>query len=164
MKNNFNYLDDLYKEDFIAQASNPLIMDKRSLECHTYEEVILLPAKICPESSNFWSKGGVVDRFGEYIESSAMKAEGQMIKDRMNGSYAYDPINIDSLNFDEVIYFGLFINHYGHFLVEVVSRLWAEIKTPTQLPIVYTSLDGKPIKKHYLDFLNCWGLIVIVLC
>ena len=158
MKNNFDYLDDLYKEDFIAQASIPLAMSKRSLECNVYENVTLLPSKIEPESSNFWSKGGVIDQFGGYIENSAMRAEGSMIKDRMNGSYAYDQKNIDRCDFDEAIYFGLFINHYGHFLVEVVSRLWIEIKNPTKLPIVYTSLDGKPIKKHYLDFFELLGI------
>ncbi len=84
---------------------------------------------------------GEIDLFaqGAYAKGASLKQVRRMIdKDIRFLSLPYiKPWKISS---QEVIYGGIFFMHYGHFLLEVLQRLWYTQKS--DLPIVWTGVNG----------------------
>ena len=60
-----------------------------------------------------FGKGGVVDENGNYVALSA-------IPGRVEGSY---PVEAPEYHDEKVVYCGYLVNHWGHFLIEGVTRL-----------------------------------------
>lgn len=79
-----------------------------------YDNGIILPRKSVDTDKLAFGRGGVIDSTGNYVEKSGLEF-------RFGGSY---PISELEYRDETVIYCGMFIKHWGHFLVEVVSRLW----------------------------------------
>ena len=97
--------------------------------------------------------GGVLDSNNNYIKESAQTAENMY--DRVNGIYKY---NKDIEYRDEtVIYANHFMKHWGHFLIDVIGRLWY---TNKKYKYVFTSSFGQELKIDgpFKDFLNYLGI------
>ncbi len=87
---------------------------KKCVGFQAYNDSTILPLRKNKESNLLFGQGGVVDGNGKYIDSSSIAL-------RFEGAYPFD----DAIYRDEtVVYCGLFVTHWGHFLVESVSRLW----------------------------------------
>lgn len=78
--------------------------------------------------ASFLFKGGVYDRSGQWVASSAVTMGGRdTIKPLPPGQVLNrfescgEGLRIDG----QAIYLGILHNHYGHFLCETLSRLWA---------------------------------------
>lgn len=81
----------------------------------TIDYGIILPS-LCTRDSPNWGLGGLVDSNGNFIEES--KSETAF------GGY-YDYSNIDLIYIDEeVIYIPIVPKHWGHFLLNTLSRFW----------------------------------------
>lgn len=77
---------------------------------------LILPRKMESDGPG-WGLGGVCDKNNEFIEMSCY--HGGWID--QGGKYEWDnEINSN----DKVIYIGLFFKHWGHFLVDLSTRLW----------------------------------------
>lgn len=87
------------------------------LSIYEYENGIILP-RVFLEHSPIWGSGGVCDKNNSFIEKSFYDGGWA----RQGGYYFWKQEEyIDK----EVIYIGLFLPHWGHFLVDLTNRMWA---------------------------------------
>ncbi|UQZ33772.1 hypothetical protein C2I18_09690 [Paenibacillus sp. PK3_47] len=95
-----------------------------TVEC--IDNGIIVPAEAFnDELGNYKYRGGVLDAEGEFVKSSGLYKGLDFGKELL--SMAECPvINPDDCLYidEEVVYYGFFIYHWGHFLFESTNRLW----------------------------------------
>lgn len=112
----------------------------------------LSQATITPHMAHNIGQGvrlGVSDKFGDFIPESAIwRQSGPVTLDTtLDSSIPVDYIDTD------VIYGGCLVNHYGHFLLESLSRLW--FAKENNLPIVWASgINIKSFQKEIFELLK----------
>lgn len=118
----------------------------------------ILPLRRDPSFGLQFGKGGVVDEDGNYVELSA-------IPKRVQFSY---PFENPEYRDQKVVYCGYLINHWGHFLVEAVTRLWYFTENdPTVDRYVFfiDENEEREIRGNYREFLQLlkiWDRLEII--
>ncbi|MDD4556571.1 MAG: glycosyltransferase 61 family protein [Alphaproteobacteria bacterium] len=116
----------------------------------------ILPAKRVSGTKNSFYLGGIVDSNKKFVPLSAHlreKKEGSLHK-----AYAFDKKTTKFEN-KKVIYGGFFNNHFGHFLVETVSRLWYWLEHQEEnLDIVFIQAKNKKTPPQIWEFLEILGI------
>ncbi len=84
------------------------------LQAISYKNATILPVVKFPDDNLAWGRCGVLDENGSYIKSCT-------INGHLGGSYAVSDVGFLD---ERVVYCGYFNRHWGHFLVDAVSRLW----------------------------------------
>jgi len=89
------------------------------------------------------------------------------LDDRRHGTHLYQAADlliypeIEDASEAEVIYAGVFFTHYGHFLLESLSRLWYAKEHP-ELPIVWIGVDSwqspPQLREWQRDILDVLGV------
>ena len=93
---------------------------KRPLSVTTIDRGIILPARETTLEDEFFYHGGVLDNNNNFVPLSATKHHCAA-KALLNGY----PLSEEPSYCDEtVIYGGILYEHYGHVLLESISRLW----------------------------------------
>ena len=95
--------------------------------------------------------GGVVDADGSYVELSA-------IPDRVQFAYPFEHAQFRD---EKVVYCGYMVNHWGHFLIEAVCRLWYFLEQDSTVDKYIFFLDEneqREIKGNYRAFLELYGI------
>ena len=88
----------------------------RPMEVQTVSRGIVLPRKEV-ENGPMWGLGGVCDEKGAFVSLSAYDGGWAT----HGGAYPYEePEYMD----EDVVYFGPFFRHWGHFLVDLIGRMW----------------------------------------
>ena len=85
--------------------------------------------------AQFSERGGVLDEKLNYIKNSAQIAAN--MRNRVSGGYSFDYNKVKTVH-SKVIYMNYFIHQWGHFLIDVINRLWFAVVNK-DFPIVYTS-------------------------
>lgn len=93
-----------------------------SLFVHKYDNAIILPNKNLGPPFGI---GGVRDSTGEFVKESGSSESSDIY---YGGDYEIDESSIETSDYD-VVYFGLFFKHWGHFLVDLVTRMWYVCKS-----------------------------------
>ncbi|MFT4205241.1 MAG: glycosyltransferase 61 family protein [Chitinophagaceae bacterium] len=94
--------------------------------------------------------GGVLHANYEYETKSGLSENGYL---KYGGKYDFDISDIED-DQEDAIWFGLFKKHWGHFIIELVCRLWYVIENYKGQKIVYISEDGELMDGNFLEFLN----------
>ena len=119
------------------------------LQCLVYENAVVLPVK--PDGELLFGKGGVIAD-GKYIEQSG-------IIGRVGGYYSFtDPIGSDL----SVVYCGYLPNHWGHFLIEGVARLWYLFEASDDIDkyvFIVDEYSSAELKGNYREFFELLGII-----
>lgn len=88
----------------------------RPMAVETVARGVVLPRKEV-ENGPMWGLGGVCDESGAFVPLSAYDGGWAT----HGGAYPYEePEYLD----EDVVYFGLFFRHWGHFLVDLLGRMW----------------------------------------
>ena len=119
----------------------------------TYENATILPAVQFHDYDVSHGRGGVIDADGNYIESSKQVA-------RVQGYYNPDEYSVDYCN-ETVVFCGFFHKAWGHFITEVVSRLWYALKNDSSVDayVFIDSMGGNTrFTNNYLEFLKLLGI------
>lgn len=120
------------------------------LQIQCIKSGVVLPSKA--GGGVLWGLGGVCDANNEFVQLSGY--DGGWGK--YGGAYPFDSVEeID----EEVIYFGLFMPHWGHYIVDLLSRLWClnDNRYPIEnIKIVY--IGNKPIEGNYFRLFELFGL------
>lgn len=87
---------------------------KKEVRFKILHDSTVLPLRKSGNGEMLFGLGGVLNSYGEYVESSGLKT-------RFGGAY---PFIEPEKRAETVVFCGLFVKHWGHFLVEAVSRLW----------------------------------------
>ena len=152
----FEYVDDLFKNDYLKEK-NAEYYSNKNCKVQKVQNGIVLPLKKFKNDITSKGRGGVLDKNLRYIESSAMLAKNMV--DRVKGKYKIDLKKLHYID-EEVVYANAFYEHWGHFLIDIVSRLWYVIKNPNEYKIVFAveMLSNTKINGNYLEFLELLGI------
>lgn len=128
---------------------------QEKLHIYEYSNAIILPRKY-EDDGPTWGKGGVCDQEGEFIQNSFY--DGGWAQN--GGRYEWNQEDEIYIN-EKVIYIGVFAKHWGHFLVDMTSKLWIftdpEFKENTKdFKVAYIG-EEKPAG-NYLEFYKMLGI------
>lgn len=90
------------------------------LRVQEYDRAAILPVKRFAQDNLLFGRGGVVDAEGKYVALSSIEL-------RLDG--AYDVQDMPFVD-ERVVYCGYLVDHWGHFLIEGVARLWYYLTNP----------------------------------
>lgn len=105
-----------------------------------------------------FGRGGVVDCNGSYVDMSAIPL-------RVQHSYPFENAPFRD---EKVVYCGYLINHWGHFLIEAVTRLWYFMENDTTIDKYVFFIEenaNREITGNYLEFLKLlkiWDKLEII--
>ena len=154
---NYNYLRPKKAEHLKEWYSRPFEC-RKDLETYSFSNATILPLKRFENDNVQFGRGGVVKEDGEYIEKSSIEA-------RIYGAYE---VNNCSKKDEKVVYCGYLINHWGHFLVEAICRLWYFLKNDDSIDKYVFFLnenEEREIKGNYREFfelLGVWNKLEII--
>lgn len=134
----------------IRTFSNEFEMYKsdKKMQCLEIKNGIVLP-RFFAENAPIWGLGGVCDSENLFVELSAY--DGGWAK--YGGKYEWQQEEyID----EEAMYFGLFLKHWGHFLVDLLGRAWYLPKISDDTKVVYLG-EEDPVE-NYLEFFEVLGI------
>lgn len=140
------------KHEERMEQSSKIFLSRKQLSVTTIKNGIILPAHT--NSSKLWADGGVVNANGKYIEDSG---NGYLF----GGKYNYDSSEIIESN-ETVVFFGPFIEHWGHFICDLIGRMWFVKDNPKKYKIAYCGWNWHQgtgdIKGNYLELLKLLGI------
>ncbi|MDD4803554.1 MAG: glycosyltransferase 61 family protein [Candidatus Paceibacterota bacterium] len=133
----------------------------RDLQILHIQKGIILPC-ITFEESNIgkYYKGGVIDKNQVYIPLSGLYRNYNRINQRhlLESTEGYTvPLEKIKYKSGSIIYGGIFQKHWGHFLLESLSRLWFYYKN-TELPIAFIYIDNKKPTEQFLEAFELLGI------
>ncbi len=148
------YMSKKQKKRYLNKTKN-VLLDKK-LNVKIINNGIILPAKEDYDNSTpkLWAIGGVTDEKGHYVKESD---SGYLF----GGNYE---INNDYLEYNDetVIYFGPFIQHWGHFICDQISRLWYIIDEPQKYKIAYCGWNwnngSSDMYGNFLELMTSLGI------
>lgn len=147
---NYDYLRPL-KADNLKRMYEASFTKKTDLKCQVYHNAVILPLKRIETDGLLFGRGGVVDEDGNYIEDSA-------IDQRVQFGYEFKTPKKEN---KKVVYCGYLINHWGHFLIEAVARLWYFFEKDESVDeYVFFTKESGPIccSGNYKEFLELFGI------
>lgn len=121
-------------------------------------DATILPLRRDPSFGLLFGKGGVVDSNGEYVALSA-------IPGRVQFAYPFEKADYKE---EKVVYCGYLVNHWGHFLIEGVTRLWYFLENDPTIDKYVFFMDEneeREIKGNYrmfLELLKIWDKLEII--
>ena len=133
------------------QASTIGFEYRNELEVLECANATILPVKRFAEDHLLFGRGGVVDGDGNYVPLSS-------IKQRVEGAY---PVQNARFVDERVVFCGYLVNHWGHFLIEGVSRLWYYLTHPADVDryVFISEIGGvTQAKANYLAFFELLGI------
>lgn len=110
-----------------------------------YQDAYVLPCRFNPKRE--WGDGGILDKNKNFIAESGFYGWTDF-----GGSYEIH--SFDKLD-ENVIWFGNFMNHWGHFLYDHISRMWYVLNNYNDEYIVYV---GNKMEGSFLEFLSLLGV------
>lgn len=150
------YIDEEVRDVFL-QAYEEDYERKSDLACDVVDCGYLLPPVKCiMDNGDKCYKGGVVDNKGNFVASSRHWRGG--ISGAMLEGY---PFSMSEASFEdiEVLYGGILINHFGHFLVEGLSRFWYWVQNKEKnFDVVFFNPKHKKIIPQFWEFMEILGI------
>ena len=154
---NYNYLRPKKSRNLKDRHDKEFVF-RSDLKALSYKNATILHLKSFAGDNLLFGRGGVVDENGKYVDISA-------IDRRVQFSYDADVINTENRR---VVYCGYLVNHWGHFLVEAVQRLWYFLKNDSNVDCYVFFIntgEERIIKGNYREFfelLGVWDKIEII--
>ena len=126
--------------------------DLNSAYIKRVENGLLLPQK---NGELPWGIGGCLDANDSLVEESTVYSA-------FGGKYSYDNEEVEIIE-DSIIYIPIIPKHWGHFLIDTVSRLWVFLDQnyPTDnMRVFYNSwgFENNEISGNYKRFLELMGI------
>jgi hypothetical protein len=118
---------------FYEENCSKKYFTKRKLSILEINNGIILPAKEDNSNKKMWAIGGVIDCNKKFVKESASRY-------LFGGNYEVLDEDIKTID-EEVIYFGPYISHWGHFICDQISRLWFALKSDKKYRIAYCGWD-----------------------
>lgn len=131
---------------------------KQELSIWQGEHATIFPLRDLQEEGLLFGRGGVLDQEGHYVPLSGFET-------RIYHAYPFEnPVYKD----EKVVYCGYLVNHWGHFLVEAVTRLWYVLEQDPTIDRYVFFFDEnleREIKGNYKEFfelLKIWDKVEVV--
>ena len=157
MSVNFDFVRP-YKAEAVKIWYDREFIKKNSLSAQKYSDATILPLRSNANDNLLFGRGGVIDSNNEYIEESG-------IPGRIFDSYeVHEPEYRD----ERVVYCGYLVPHWGHFLVEAVTRLWYYLKKDSSIDKYVFFIEENSDRsisgnyKEFLELLGVWDKIDVI--
>lgn len=125
---------------------NPVMDDNVT----SFKDAIVLPIV-----DKYRKTGGIVSSTGDFVVESCYC--GDWLK--CGGEYCFDNIDEDKYSGEDVIFLGFFIEHWGHYLVDCLGRLWALLLNEyKECKVVFLHKPNEHINGNYYQLLNYLGV------
>lgn len=125
----------------------------RKVKIESYDNAVILP-RLQSGDYPMWGLGGVCTEQGEFVELSFYDGGWAT----HGGKYDWDKSKEIYLD-DTIIYFGMFYKHWGHFLVDLIGRMWYPVCSSEYhkgMKVAYLG-EEKPDYNH-LEFFKLLGI------
>jgi hypothetical protein len=139
------YFDAKTKTDRMEVELRTIEVKASPLSVKSVDEGIVLPHK----PGDGWGLGGVVDESGRMVAESIYDNGWA----RFGGTYAFNQAEAQYVD-EEVVWFGVFFRHWGHFLMDFIGRAWF---LSSGKKVAYVS-DSPSIDGNYARFLELLGV------
>lgn len=146
------------KAAWLKRMYNTPFEQKEELSIWRGKNATILPLRETRGENLLFGRGGVVDEDGQYVPLSG-------IETRIGYGYPFSsPVYKD----ETVVYCGYLVNHWGHFLVEAVTRLWYALENDCTVDKYVFFLDEneeRTVKGNYQEFfqlLRIWDKLEII--
>lgn len=154
------YKLDLTKKAYLDFSKVNFLSNKELIVKEFINAIVLPPRLDINPYNSLWGAGGVVDEKLKYVEISAQRADASLdnsVRHRVIGDYKIDSQSIPYIDC-EVFYLNYFIKQWGHFLIDVIGRLWYFLQN-NKMKIVYTVpfKSSDTIDGNYLEVLELLG-------
>lgn len=130
-----------------------MYLNTQKMKCLEYNNAVILPRKYS-EKGPMWGLGGVCDNNDTFVQLSEYHGGWA----EHGGFYSWDK-NQEEYCDDTVVYFGVFFNHWGHFLVDLIGRMWffAQERDPLKnVKLAYIG-EEEPVG-NFKEFFELMGL------
>lgn len=128
------------------------------LQAVEYENAVVLPlrrrADSAPNAVNGWHEGGVCTKDMEFV--AGLDRKYPRADENWCCIRGYEPETVTERD-ETVIYGGVLINHFGHMLVDCLSRMWYFAKNP-DTPHKFVFLMMTEQYRFFKDFFALAGL------
>jgi len=148
MNINYRFLREKKADELELWHSKPL-EKKIILEKQQYNNATILPIK--SKEQLLFGQGGVIDEEKQYIPMSG-------IEWRIWGDYEY---SVNEIKNEKVVYCGYLVPHWGHFLIEAVTRLWYFFENDETVDKYVFMVELNSTRKaegNYKEFLELLGV------
>ena len=152
---NLNFVDSFSKNRYLKEERKNYYSSK-ILKTIVEDNAIILPVYQNFKYNTSKGSGGVITSNGKYIQISAQLAYG--MQNRVYGKYKIEK-DIDYIN-EEVVYLNYFYKHWGHFIIDIVSRMWYLLNRENKYKVVLTTYlnQDEKIDGQFLDFFTLFGI------
>ena len=116
------------------------------------ENVTVLPRKNASDAP-VWGLGGLINSDGKFIEESSYKNGWS----QFGGLYSFDRDNVVHQN-EHVIWGGIFVKHWGHFLIDFMTRVWYPALHEHNKKFIYVANKDDKIDGNYAEILSLMGI------
>lgn len=146
------------KAAWLKRMYDTPLEQKQNLSVWRGENATILPLREIRGENLLFGRGGVVDEKGQYVALSG-------IETRIGNSY---PFESPAYKDEKVVYCGYLVNHWGHFLVEAVTRLWYSLEKDSTVDKYVFFVDEneeRTVKGNYREFfelLKIWDKLEII--
>lgn len=127
------------------------------LTIEEYDNATVLPIKRFPEDRYALGRGGVVDSENNYVALSALN---KRIYDMYPSESSYES--------KTVVFCGWYVNHWGHFLVDTVIRLWHRPEDVDGFVFIVNENEDLRIAGNFKRFFELLGIplekVILVNC
>lgn len=121
--------------------------ERSDLALWSGKNATIFPLRELDDADLLFGRGGVLDENGDYVPLSAFDT-------RINYTYPFEnPVYRD----EKVVYCGYLVDHWGHFLVEAVTRLWYVLEqdpTVDKYVFFFDENQQRQIKGNYQEFFD----------
>ncbi|MFV0299559.1 MAG: glycosyltransferase family 61 protein, partial [Paracoccus sp. (in: a-proteobacteria)] len=122
--------------------------------------IVMPPPRGANAHNNRFQSSGVLTPEGEMVENSITWGEGRQVN---IAPEMPDPATIEHLP-GQHMFGGILFGHFGHFLVESTTRLWAldELRPAIQSIVFTPKVNGRPMQivQHFRPLFNVLGATV----
>ena len=151
------YVDSDFHSQWIAVYSNEYMIPD-AVNVSKIEKGFILPMKHFG-TRGIDKQGGVCDAEGNYIAGLERSFSVRYGNERVGGAYPFSREDILCYN-ETVVFGGVIFSHFGHFILESLTRLWWLLENPDcNLKVVFIShLEGAPPSSFFWEFMRMLDL------
>lgn len=120
----------------------------RDLTVKSVDKAIILPTR--RDQDRFWGGGGALDESGIYVKES-------QIRHAFGKPYSLDSGETIREIDEDVIYIPCIPNHWGHFLLDVVSRLWFALENTSRIAFCISGFSNGKLIPNMQEFFELLG-------
>lgn len=116
---------------------------------------VLIPA-VGRQPGELTYRGGLLDRDGASVEVVHLRRKGKTRMTRLDESAASEANHVVD---EEVVYLGWLFNHFGHFLLESLARMWFLREVNPSTPVVFHAVSECPPQGIFKRILSAFNLV-----